>query len=163
MVKITVSIYGYQLIIITPALLSPMTRWGGKLLKQVKLLSFFVHRARWIKIHFLTQHATSHFLQDGAPCHRAKMVTAWFKDRPNIQLIRWPGNSPDLNPIENVWAWMKRRLRDIPCTNMKQWREEITRLWVIKMADSQYLRNLVESMPRRLNEVIEREGATTKY
>ena len=91
------------------------------------------------------------------------MVTAWFKDRPNIQLIRWPGNSPDLNPIENVWAWIKRRLRDIPCTNMKQWREEITRLWVIKMADSQYLRNLVESMPRRLNEVIEREGATTKY
>lgn len=112
---------------------------------------------------FMAQHATSHFLQDGAPCHRAKMVTAWFKDRPNIQLIRWPGNSPDLNPIENVWAWMKRRLRDIPCTNMKQWREEITRLWVIKMADSQYLRNLVESMPRRLNEVIEREGATTGY
>ncbi len=40
---------------------------------------------------------------------------------------------------------------------------EIKRLWTIRMEDSDYLKKLVESMPRRLAEVIEREGASTKY
>jgi hypothetical protein len=51
---------------------------------------------------FMHQYGTSHFLQDGAPCHKFKIVTQWFNERPNIILIKWPGNSPDLNPIENV-------------------------------------------------------------
>jgi hypothetical protein len=51
---------------------------------------------------FMGLHNTTHFLQDGAPCHKAKIVTAWFNARPHITLIKWPGNSPDLNPIENA-------------------------------------------------------------
>ena len=43
---------------------------------------------------------------DGAPCHTAKVVKG-FLDNKNIPTIKWPGNSPDLNPIENVWAYMK--------------------------------------------------------
>jgi transposase len=38
---------------------------------------------------------------------------------PHIQLIKWPGNSPDLNPIENVWAWMKVQLRESTVCNLK--------------------------------------------
>jgi transposase len=60
------------------------------------------------------------------------------------------GHSPGLNPIENVWAWMKNQLADSNCKNMDEWKREITRLWVTKMDDCQYLKNLVESMPRRL-------------
>jgi hypothetical protein len=40
---------------------------------------------------------------------------------------------------------------------------EIKRTWTIRMEDSDYLKKLVESMQRRLAEVIEREGASTKY
>jgi len=94
---------------------------------------------------------------------KAKIVTRWFEARPNITLIRWPGNSPDLNPIENVWSWMKRQLKEAPCTNLEQLKREILELWCQKMEDCEYLRNLVESMPRRLEEVIQREGAMTKY
>ena len=113
---------------------------------------------------FMRQHGTSHFLQDGAPCHRAKVVTKWFADRPNIQLIKWPGNSPDLNPIENVWSWMKSQLyEETNCTNMEQWKQAIMRLWTVRMADSDYLRGLVESMPRRMQEVIKREENMIKY
>jgi hypothetical protein len=83
--------------------------------------------------------------------------------RPNITLIRWPGNSPDLNPIENVWSWMKRQLKEAPCTNLEELKREILKLWCQKMDDCEYLRHLVESLPRRLEEVIQREGAMTKY
>jgi len=40
------------------------------------------------------------FTHDGAPCHQAKIVADILKTK-NIKLLEWPGNSPDLNPIEN--------------------------------------------------------------
>ena len=87
----------------------------------------------------------------------------WFRQRPNIQLIDWPGNSPDLNPIENCWAWMKSQLKDCQATSIPQLEEEIMRLWLFRMSDSEYLRNLVMSMPRRLQAVLENGGNANKY
>ena len=89
--------------------------------------------------------------------------TEWFRQRPNIKLIDWPGNSPDLNPIENCWAWMKNQLKDCQATSVPLLEEEIKRLWVLKMGDCQYLRNLAESMPRRIQAVLENGGNATKY
>ena len=105
----------------------------------------------------------THFLQDSAPCHNSKVVTAWFKAHPSITKIVWPGNSPDLNPIENVWYWMKRRIAEDPPTNMPMLKEAIIKLWTTQMQDIQYLKNLRDSMPRRIEDVISRGGSTTKY
>ena len=69
---------------------------------------------------FMHQHGTTHFLQDGAPCHKSKLVSAWFQQPPAIQLIDWPGNSPDLNPIENCWSWMKTQLQDCKATSIPE-------------------------------------------
>ena len=112
---------------------------------------------------FLRQHCCSHFLQDGAPCHRSKVVTKWFADHPEIQLIDWPGNSPDLNPIENVWAWMKQQLQNCKATSLPELQRKITELWTLRMDNIDYLKSLIESMPRRLQAVIEKEGNSTKY
>ena len=63
-----------------------------------------------------------------------------FQEWPQIQLIKWLGNSPDLNPIENLWAWMKLQLREAHPSNLEELKTEITRLWVIRLEDSDWLR-----------------------
>ena len=88
----------------------------------------------------------------------------WSMEEKRVAIELWPGNSPDLNPIENCWDWMKKQLRNEQnITTIAELEEAITRLWTVRMADSDYLRSLVESMPRRLAEVIERGGNPTKY
>lgn len=52
------------------------------------------------------------FMQDGAPCHKAKTVMTFLKSR-KLRLLDWPGNSPDLNPIENVWSVLKMELGEL--------------------------------------------------
>ena len=73
----------------------------------------------------------------------------------------WPGNSPDLNPIENCWNWMKDQLQEKKVTSVKNL-IEIKRLWCLATPQD-YLRTLSESMPRRLQAVIDTGGEMTKY
>ena len=73
----------------------------------------------------------------------------------------WPGNSPDLNPIENCWNWMKDQLQEKKVTSVKNL-IEIKRLWCLATPQD-YLRTLSDSMPRRLQAVIDAGGEMTKY
>jgi hypothetical protein len=59
---------------------------------------------------FLVMHSSKHFLQDGAPWHASKRIKDFLNTQP-FQVIDWPGNSPDLNLIENAWNYMKRKLK----------------------------------------------------
>ncbi|GFV84778.1 transposable element Tcb2 transposase [Trichonephila clavipes] len=64
------------------------------------------------------------FMQDGAPCHTALSIKAFLAVQ-NILLLDWPGNSPDMNPIENVWDLMEREVAKDVITNKTQFLEII--------------------------------------
>ncbi|KAI5152859.1 hypothetical protein ENBRE01_3070, partial [Enteropsectra breve] len=49
------------------------------------------------------------FKQDNAPCHKSNYTSRFFTEN-EINVIEWPAQSPDLNPIENVWAYIDQRL-----------------------------------------------------
>uniref|UniRef100_A0A0P4WEJ0 Tc1-like transposase DDE domain-containing protein n=1 Tax=Scylla olivacea TaxID=85551 RepID=A0A0P4WEJ0_SCYOL len=53
-------------------------------------------------------HGCGSFMQDDAPCHAAKSVKKWLNDQ-KINMLDWPGNSPDLNPLDNWWNTMKNQ------------------------------------------------------
>ena len=46
---------------------------------------------------------------DDAPCHTAEVVKA-EAERLGIELVHLPGYSPDLNPIERLWDWMRQEV-----------------------------------------------------
>ncbi|GJQ79535.1 hypothetical protein Trydic_g16382 [Trypoxylus dichotomus] len=53
------------------------------------------------------------FIEDGAPCHKAKTTTTW-KDEQGIRILPWPGQSPDMKPLENVWHIIQTNMAKRP-------------------------------------------------
>ena len=100
-------------------------------------------------------------MQDGAPCHTSRHSMGWLR-KEGVQVLPWPGNSPDLNPIENAWNLMKNRLENRQFKNLEELKAEIIDVWC-KEVTPQYIEALARSMPKRLAMVIEKNGFQTKY
>jgi DDE superfamily endonuclease len=103
------------------------------------------------------------FMQDNAPAHRARETTLWLEQR-SIQTLKWPSNSPDLNPIEMVWDIMKDFIQDHygdRKLSLSETRQAVEAAW--ESITPQELRKLVDSMPQRCQAVIDAQGGHTKY
>lgn len=97
---------------------------------------------------------------DNDPKHSSKLVKKWLSEN-NIRVLPWPAPSPDLNPIENVWALLKKKVDECHPASLRGLREAAQKSW--SSLDEGLARNLVSSMNRRINAVLEAQGKNTKY
>jgi len=102
------------------------------------------------------------FMDDNAPAHRARLVDQ-FLQQAGVVRMDWPASSPDLNPIENFWDALERRVQENhpPPQTLQQ-------LWGFLQAEWQAapqadLRRLIESMRSRCTECLANRGGSTHY
>lgn len=99
------------------------------------------------------------FQQDGAPSHTALLTQNWPKN--NIQHFwakeEWPPNSPDLNPIENLWSIVQQALDKMtPATNRMDLIQKVKKAW--SQISPDVLPRLVMGMPERVSQCIKLKG-----
>jgi transposase len=102
------------------------------------------------------------FQEDNATPHKSKVATAVCEAH-GIKKLSWPPQSPDLNPIENLWHEMKEAIRKkSPApSNLKELKKYVKRAW--RDLPFEYYQRLIDSMPDRVNAVIAANGYHTKY
>lgn len=100
------------------------------------------------------------FQQDGDPKHTSKLVTNWLQTK-RVNVMKWPPQSPDLNPIEHLWSILKKKVAE---------RNPTSRTNLISIVDEEWnniqketTAKLVESMPNRVNAVLMAKGGHTNY
>ena len=101
-------------------------------------------------------------MEDGAPGHMAKATQAVHEEY-GIPKLVWPAQSPDLNPIENVWSVIKTRVNSIKPrpTEKDDVKAAVIQVW--DALGSKYIQKLVDSMPERLKAVREANGGHTRW
>ncbi len=114
-----------------------------------------------LKAHKLDVHEII-FQQDNDPKHTSKKATAALEDL-GLEVLDWPPQSPDLNPIEELWRVLKLRLgnyKTMPAGVEELW-ERIQKEW--QEIPTSLVVTLIESMPARIRAVIRAKGGHTKY
>ena len=87
-------------------------------------------------------------------------ITAFLKNK-IVNVLPWPGNLPDLNPIENLWSVLKRQLTQMKYTStLELWKAFQDACYKVSL---NICRSLVSSMPKRLKLVKKSKEYSIKY
>lgn len=100
------------------------------------------------------------FQHDNDPKHTSHLVKN-FLQKSKVNVIDWPAQSPDLNPIENLWSVLKSRVHVRRPANLKQLEEFAKEEWA--MIPEETCLKLVENYTKRLKAVIKQKGHSIDY
>lgn len=102
------------------------------------------------------------FQHDNDPKHKASIVQTWLVEN-EINILDWPAQSPDLNPIEHLWDEADRRLRQyqVKISSKEALWESLQQVW--GEIEVETCRKLIESLPQRINDVIRAKGGYTRW
>lgn len=100
------------------------------------------------------------FQDDNDPKHTSKHTIEWKKFN-EIKYIDWPANSPDLNPIENIWALLKLKMTKLRPLTKTQFVHFIEESW--KDISSKVISKTINSMQKRIIDVINNNGDLIDY
>ncbi len=84
-----------------------------------------------------------------------------YKEGIDLHYYANPPQSPDFNPIENVWRMLKQRVKLHRCTTKAQLKRAIMEEW--DKISQRSIQNYIAEMPDRMNQCIERNGMQTQY
>ena len=100
------------------------------------------------------------FQHDRDPKHTSHLVRTWLNNQ-EIEVLDWPAQSPDLNPIEHLWEVLGRRIRNENPKNLNDLVQKLELEW--SKISSDCIQTLVDSLPQRCKAVIASKGCATKY
>ena len=105
------------------------------------------------------------FCHDNCPSHTANFTKKWLADN-EIEVLPWPAQSPDLNPIENLWHILKENigpLNHLKCGDKQALWKVVERTWNRMSHHTNFLEKLYMTMPKRIALLIDKKGAQLKY
>lgn len=120
---------------------------------------------RYINIledHLLPTNTNEYSFQfDNDPKHKSTKALSFLFEK-NIKCISWwPPNSPDLNPIENLWKCIKDKLKKEKISTTEEFKNKIEDIWI--NIPYKIIYNLINSMPNRIDQVIKNNGDYINY
>ena len=86
-------------------------------------------------------------MQDNASAHKAKQTILYLNSQ-RVQVLEWPPNSPDLNPIENAWAIIQQAVNKRKIASFEHFQEVLLKEWSNMKQDT--IDNLIFKMDERL-------------
>lgn len=103
---------------------------------------------------------TFHYYEDNDPKHASRLVKEWkLYNCPKV--VNPPPQSPDLNPIENLWNQLDANVHNPPPSSIPELKRRLQTEWT--KLDQEYLRKIILNMPERLQAVIDNNGNSTRY
>ena len=94
---------------------------------------------------------------------RSRVVQEWLGEHEEIQCLFWPARSPDMNVIENMWASLMKEWNSAHERTPVQVERHCHEIWESILRRSTHCQKLVDSMPRRIQNLIQINGGYNKY